>query len=318
MSLSYNTDVNAFKGVFLDTYNSPISGAWYKVVANDVVSTNGSLVGVYPGVDGVAGLAAYSGTRQLQATTDFKVTIQNQEFEDSLKIPLAQLRGDALGLYAGKVQEMAKKAQFHFNTLTSTLLTGGTGTNCQDGTPFFGTTHPYGASSTQKNLLVAADVPSLNVVDPANPTPTEMASIIVDITSYMHTLRDRAGDQINGDMRKIAILTGDFQKFSAIVSAITQVVLPGGVSNPVTGIKGYGYEFIPVLDLALTGTSLYFVRADAGVPAIILQEQNPIELQVAGEGSEYAKINLAAMFGCYAVRNGGYGRYQSAVKATLS
>jgi hypothetical protein len=193
-----------------------------------------------------------------------------------------------------------------------------------DDIAFFGThkyingPEEYGASEVdQKNVFTASDITALNVTDPAAPTDVEMGNVLLGGLSKMQTFVDYAGDLCNDNLKRVVVVTGDAAKHAAVVKAITNNVLAGGVQSPVAPLTIDGYQFRAVLEPSLTGTSMYMFSADSVIKPFITQE-TAMDFQALGPDSEYAKENLKVLFGVSTNRAAGYGRYQSAIKMTLS
>ncbi|HEV7297762.1 MAG TPA: Mu-like prophage major head subunit gpT family protein [Tepidisphaeraceae bacterium] len=277
-----------------------------------------SLSTIIPGMESVPNLAAFSGTRQKNVPTDFEITLTSAPYESSVEYPLDNYNLDSIGIFENNVRELARKARYQFNKLVTAVLT--TNGICSDGQNFFDTDHPYTLSGaqTQKNLVTASDISTLAVANKLTPTDVEMANVILDLFAHLIGLKDRQGDEANGeDCRSVTLLVGDMKKWTAAIKAVSNERLSNLSDNPLQGLADGGVKVKPIFVPTLTGDSIYMLRNDGAVKAVIAGEvvAEPIAL---GPESEYAREHRKVLFAYDAVRGACPGRYQSAVKATLS
>lgn len=94
-------------------------------------------------------------------------TLVNRNWENSVEAEKKDIEDDRLSMYAPVAQMLGMEAGYHPDSLVFDTMVAGTSALCWDGTPFYGTSHVFGKSGTQSNLLES------NVGTPAAPTEAE-------------------------------------------------------------------------------------------------------------------------------------------------
>lgn len=304
---------------FYPRYESELAGQWAPqvgmLVQADLETENYRFLGQS------AGLRQWLGGRHEQILNRFSFSLTNQKYEDTLALPVDDLRRDKTGQLRIRVGDMAAKASQHWNALVSTLIT--TNGNCYDGTAFYGTSHAE-SGTNQKNLLTSSEVAALDVVTATAPTATEMAQALVGVIGWFFSLTDDQGDPANGEARKFLVQVGTPALWGPALQAITLNNLTSGsvtISNPLFGlIQGQGIDVQVQLNPRLSSiTSSFFVhRTDGAIKPFILQNELDLQTQLIGAGSEEEFKNDRHLFGIKAVRTTGYGAWAQSMKATLS
>ena len=265
-----------------------------------------------------AGLREWVGGRLSKPPKKYEMTLRNRPYEDTMDIPVADLRRDKTGFLRRRAAEMGTKAGQHWDTLLSAEME--TNNNSYDGQGFFDTDHDE-SGTNQTNALTNTQVPAADVTSTAAPTADEAADIITQTVGYATKITDDQGDPINGDARNWMIMIGGDNQaaiWGAFMRAISADRLASGASNLVPAL---GMTFEVVANPRLTSTSdthVYFFRLDAPLAPYILQDEEPLTTQLIGAGSEYEFENDAHRFGLKATRAVGPGAWTAAFRVTLS
>lgn len=252
------------------------------------------------------------------------LTIVNKVFEATLRIDIDDKRRDKTGQINARIDELARRAAQHWETLLSTLIANGDGNTsglAYDGQFFFDTDHSEGASGTLLNDLAAAQVASLNVGTATAPSPAEMAQAVADVIGYMLGWLDDQGEPINGDARSFAVMCPTATIWSAALAAATKptVLTAVGVSTPnPLDTAGLSVKAIYNPRLAANTTNFWVFRTDGTIRPFILQEEEGVKMDAIAEGSELEINSRQHQYGVTALRNAGYGMWQSAAQCTLS
>jgi len=258
--------------------------------------------------------------RHEEVLKKYSQTVRNFPYEYTLPISVDDLRRDKTSQIRERIGDVATRTATHWNLIVSPLInTADAATNglAYDGQYMFDTDHNE-SGSNQSNNVTATEVPSANVTTPAAPTATEAANIINEVLAYMQTLTDDQGEPINQDITNVVIMVSKHTQASAFRSAVTLNMLTQATDNPV---RGLGVSFTVILNTRLTATDK--IRFFAGAPnstyaPIILQEEQGVQTQLIGPGSEEEFKNRRHLFGVSAVRGVGYGMWQKSVQVTLS
>lgn len=250
----------------------------------------------------------------------FTYALKNKEYARAIAIREKDMRRDKIGQLSARVGEVAQKAAEHWDTLTAAAIVANG--NAYDGVAYFAATHAE-SGSNQKNLLTASEYAKLNVGTTTAPTVAEMADILPYLIGHFHTLTDDKGDTINGNATSFTALCGTVSIWAALSGALASVNITdssGMRTNPVVGVIGGGYQIKAQLVPALSSftTDFFIFRNDGAVKPFIHQEEVPLDALMSGtDNDEYIKYRRF-IFSLYTSRAVGYGRWQSAIRATLS
>lgn len=247
----------------------------------------------------------------------FTYSLRNKEYAKALKFKEKDMRRDKIGQIENRIGEFAEKAAEHWDSLVATLITDN-GT-AYDGASFFSTAHAESGSS-QVNALTSSHVSGLNVATATAPTASEVAGFLPEVIAKFHLLTDDKGDPINGNARSFKIMCGTAPIWSAFLAALGVQNLTSGATNQVMSVKAIGYTFDLVLTPRLSSVTdkFYIFRTDSRVKPFILQEEVPITPEILGRESDEYKKFRRFVYSIYTSRAAGYGRWQSAMSATLS
>ena len=297
----------AFEAALSDAY-APRLGM---LIGSDSETENYKWPGSAPG------MREWLGGRHEEVLAKFSQSIVNSKYEDTMRIELDALRRDKTGFLRRRVAEMADAAAQHWDELLATHIE--TPGNSYDSQGFFDTDHDE-SGTNQLNLLAAAQIPAANVTTVAAPTADEASDIITQTLGHFYTITDDRGRPINGGMRDVEIMVNGSAYWAAVSRAISSDRLASGASNVVPTL---GINLSVTLNPRLTSTSdafMYFFRLDGqgGMRPFILQEEVPLQTQLKGAGSDFEFDNDAHSFGLKSVRAVGNGRWQHAMRVTLS
>jgi phage major head subunit gpT-like protein len=308
--------VPTLEGAFLTAYEGTQNEAWSLPILRKYDSKTEFTKIVDVGT--VGKVRQFSGTRQATDPKKYTLQIQNLPYELSLDVDADDYRRDSLGAYEAKVAELGQKAGDHVNVLTiNTLLTNPT---CLDGAAFFSASHPVNGT-TQKNLVTSSDIPALTTAGGVGlPTVIESANAILATVAYFSNFVDEVGDPVNGGARKFTVVTGNPLIWQSMIAAINSPVLAAGLTNPLVGLFATGWQITIEIDnrLGNTSTAFYVFRTDSVIKPIVWSEELPFEIATLGMTSDsYVNLNRLVWAGKM-VRAVAPGRYQHAIKATLS
>jgi len=252
------------------------------------------------------------------------ITIKNKKFETTLEIDEDDHRRDKTGQIDIRIGEMTDRVVQHWAKLLSALILNGESTVCYDGQYFFDTDHSEGDSGTLSNDLSASDYSELNVSTATDPTPDELAKIILKMIQHMYSFKDDRGEPINENALKFGVMV-PVPFFSAAVQAVYSKFLATG-----SGVRdnmlaaGQKPEDMFSVDMVIHNarltwtTKLVVFRLDGRTKPFILQEEEAMTAEVLGVGSEHTFKTGKELYGVKALRNVGYGYWQHACLATLS
>lgn len=309
-------DNDSLIGLFDSIYEQSISGVWASRVGMLVPSD--SAAETYGWLGAPAQLEELKGDITEEQLAQFNYTLRNVEYAKSIKFAEKDMRRDKIGQIQARLGDFAMKAASHWNVLGSTLISSNG--NSYDGTTFFSATHAE-SGTNQVNELTNAHVSALDITTAASPTADEAAKAIVGVLGKFYELTDNKGDEINGEARSFLIMVHTAAQWAAFSHAINGDRLSGGEANRVLGLtSGAGLTLELVLNPRLkTATTQFEVfRMDGSVKPFVLQEEVPIEPMVTDRNSDEFKKYRRFLFSLYTSRAAGYGRWQSAMRATFS
>jgi len=95
------------------------------------------------------GLRKFEGERVLNRFESYDLTVEADEYEDSLEIDLRDIERDRLGLYAPGISTMGESVFWHYAVLFTDLLENGWSNMTYMDVPFFGDQHPNPEASPE-------------------------------------------------------------------------------------------------------------------------------------------------------------------------
>lgn len=316
-----NLSSRAIVGSFYETLEQGFDTGWPNLIGwmndmSDQESETYNWLGMSPA------MREWIGGRQAKGLRTNGLTIINKKFEATLQIAVDDIRRDKTGQIMVRVAELAERVNSHWASLLSTLIKNGdTDTNgtCYDGQYFFDTDHSEGDSGTLSNAITASDYGDLNVTTAANPTPEEMAKVIMKMVQHQYSFLDDQGEPLNENARRFALMV-PIGMWGAAQQAVQKDFVStgsGAIDNPLK-TSAFSIDAVianPRLDWT---AELALFRVDGRVRPFILQSEQGLTTSMIAEGSEHEFENDEWLFGVKAIRNVGYGMWQHAVKATLS
>lgn len=275
----------------------------------------------YSGMTAAPSMKKWRNGRRVRMLGATKTIIFNEHYEATLEDFIQNWRRDKTGLMRQRVSQLQQRSTSHWKSLLTDLMEAGDSTTVGDGQNFFSASHSEGDSGTQKNLLTASDVSSLNVASALAPTPEEMAKILIDLALYFRRYKDDVGEPINEDANMFHVHVPTVMG-SPLAQAITKNMLAtssgGAVDNP---LRDTGITIVPHANPRLDNTAaeIYMFRSDAPeAKPFIMQQEGELSVNELAEGSDLEFTENKWQFGVDAWRGVGYGMWQTALQATLS
>ncbi len=312
-----NLDSRDIVADFYPRFEQAVSGSWAPLIGMPIESD--TKIEHYEWLGQASSLRKWVGQRQEQGLNKFSYQLANDKYESTLPIPLDDLRRDKTSQLRIRIGDMALKAGTHWEKLASTVLDANS--VGYDGVGLFSNAHPE-SGTNQTNDLTATEAPALNVTDPTNPTPDEMAKILVQVIGRYYMLTDDKGDPTNGQDKTFLAIAPNALYWAAIQAAISLENLSQGASNQMAELKRQGLSISTTLEPRLTTTSAanQFILASTSsiTKGLVLQEEMPLETQLLGAGSDYEFDHDAHKFGIKANRNVGPGFWAKILRGTLN
>lgn len=312
----------ALIGNFYQTLEAGLASSWMAAVSFWVASQQ--KVEQYKWLGMAPAVRQWIAGRHPQGLRADAYSLENLKFEATLDIEVDDLNRDKTGQIMLRVQEMADRVNEHWEVLGSAALALGEAALCYDGQPFFSAAHVEGKSGVQTNLLAAAQVPQLNVVDATAPTPAEMAAAILGCIGYQYNFLDDQGQPMNGQARQFMVQVPVSLFVPALAAVSSPVVTTAGGAAAdnllIKAMQGNGFQVGVVVNPLLNAWTVNFavLRTDARAKPLIRQEEYGVKVSAKAEGSEYEHDTDRHQYGIKASRNVGYGYWQYALKAILS
>lgn len=306
-------------GLFTSSYEAQFAGSWANAIslyngASDRGIEEYGILGANPA------MREWIGARKINTLNKKPYEIRNRAYESTIGVKEAELNRDKTDMLKARLSTFASDAGAgHWEDLLTALINAN-GT-CYDGQAFFSATHEWGDSGVQKNLVTATEIPSANVGTPTAPTATEMAGVLLESIAYMMTLKNDKGRQINGNARSFTVQVSTVQLFSALLQAITsEKVGASAADNPLNGMKAAGYTFAPQFVAGLTTATdkIRIYRNDGPIKPFILQDEQGMQIELLGRGSDHYFHNKEILLGVDASRGVGYGEPLYALDVQLS
>lgn len=288
------------------------------VAALCILTNSNGAVESYAFADAAPAPKKFEGSRRVKRSGANRVQISNDEWDNSIGLPIKDLRRDQTGTVRMRIGELAlRMAALKFKLLT-TMITDNTAKG-YDNVVLFSTSHSIGSSGTQKNILTASEVNSLDIASASAPTPEEMVTAIMDSIGYMRSYKDDEGEYINENARSFLALVPTNMD-GAGQAAVHANNLTSGKTNiiDVVNRNGFNIQIVATPRLA-TGASFYLARTDGiGRKPFILQEEVPASVRFLDENSEYAAEHKEVLAICDWEGGAGVAEPLTIAKCTFS
>jgi len=251
----------------------------------------------------VPALREWKGGRQEKKLSESFVTAVNAPFEATIPISRAELRRDNTGMIMMRLNELAARTNSHWHKLVMEELLASTSTLGYDGVSFFSSNHLTRDSGTQSNLLTidisGLPIPADQQGTPAAPSSRVMKASIFQAIQRILSFKDEAGEPFNEDAEKFFVLCGT-GLMDSVAGALTSDFFSGGEDNNLKRV-GFDIDFsaTPRLDVA---TDSFYVFRESQTPTFIRQSEKSVQVEILGEGSDYAFANDGWLFGVSADR----------------
>jgi hypothetical protein len=266
----------------------------------------------YPFLGQVSRLRKWEGPRQEQELNRGKLTVVNDDYEDTFPVSGKDWRRDRAALIGERVQDMGQVAgELPIDLISALLNAGHTTTLAWDGVALFSASHTWGKSGTIDNDLGTGD----GLAGGATPTSAEMAKNIFTAIMRLLSFKDDQGRPFNTSAKAFKVMIPP-NMLAATEAALADQFTSAGVSNTLATAIGAGSLSISyVWNPRLTATDTFFLwRSDARAKPFIYQEEVIKTPFVLDETSEYFKQHNKAMIGAHCAGAAAAGKYELIVR----
>ena len=311
-------------GIFFEEFERAERKSWVGKIAMPSPSDQASET--YKWLGSTAAMREWVGGRIAKHLRTNGLTIANKTWESTLPISTDDLRRDKTTQIRGRIGELAQSALAHKAKLLTEFITAGTAATkgtAYDGQFFFDDDHVEGNSGTQKNLLTATEVGSLNIADADVPTESEASLALLNVIGYMLAYKDDQGEPRNELAREFLVML-PYNLWGAFLAAVSKANLTGASgavsANPLLAAgEQDGFKVTAVMNARLTvDTEFYMFRTDNHAKPFIDQEEEGTTLSAVAEGSEHEFWNREHVYGVTRIGNIGYGMWWQAAHCTFS
>lgn len=312
----------AIVGTFYDMLDQQFDASWSAEVGFPFFNSSQPSE-TYKMLGSVPKFSEWLGGRSITKPKVDSFTILNKLWEQTVGIPVDDLRRDKTGQIVARLGELGQAGAYHWEDLITSLLNSN-GAQTFDGQNFFDTDHPVSesttSSTTAKNSIAAADLPALNVGTATAPTAAEAALVITGLVGYFFSFTNDRGFYVNRGAKSWLIMVSTAELYAAYSVAVSGQNTSVDVANPVRGLLSQGHTFRVELNPGLSGVTdtVFMFRRDGRVKPFILQQEYAPRVTVLGEGSDHAFKHREHLFGTEVSRNAGYGVWYHALKAQMS
>lgn len=205
--------------------------AWINELFTPVLRTEDNEE-LYAWLGQVPRLTKFSGKNKFDELNEFDWAVSNEKYQNGLRLPRYWIENDKTDMVNLRVGEFADAANSHWIDIFFTLLLGAEAGICYDGQFFFDTDHSEGESGVQANKgdVSLATIPASVTGSPTNPSPAQMAGVIIETINRIIAFKDDRGYLCNENMSNFLVMVPPNLHRSAL-TAITATVIDGGDTN---------------------------------------------------------------------------------------
>lgn len=301
----------AIIGRFYRALEQDIGAAWVNPIS--MLFTSDQESETYKWLGMAPAMREWIGGRNAKGFRENGITIANKKYEATLEVPMDWMRRDKTGQIQIRINEMAQRAQGHWASLLTALITAGESTACYDGQYFFDTDHVEGDSGSQSNDI------SVDITTTTAPTAAEFQTGVLTAVQQIMGLKDDQSEPMNESARQFIVMVPTPFMAAAAAALNNPIITTGSTSftNTLVNLGGFGFQL--AINPRLSWTTKFAVfRSDGGVAPFIRQEEEALKISAIAEGSEEEFLHDRHLYGIKAMRNVGYGYWQKACLVTFT
>jgi len=235
--------------------------------------------------------------RKLRGLNDFDYTIDNVDYEATLKVNGNVMDDDQLGAVKIRIADLAKVARNHPRKLFYDLLATGETATGYDGIPFYSLVHDE-SGSNQVNLATKS-------IAGATQTAAEFAAEFSAARSGLRILTDDNGEPRNeGAMDLVIVAAPDLE------NVVDQMITADLVSNNTNTLKGAAKK---VISSRMTGNDWYLHDVSGTIKSVVMQERKAITFEAMDKG-ERAFMRKELLYGVDYRVGFGFGAWYKSYK----
>lgn len=307
-----NLSSRAIRGEIYEKLEASRNTGWARLIGHEFPSDQESETYEFTGMTPT--MRQWVGGRHLEQLRKNNITIQNLDFEATLRVTRKERKYDKTGQVAQRIAELALEAEVHHweDLLTQLIIAGESGA-AYDGQYFFDTDHSEGTSGSQSNDL------TYNAASTTAPTADEMAEAILQAISAIFGFKDDRGRPMNSNVMKFVLMVPNASFWAPAFQAVTKNNLNTGSGVRENPLSGSNFEITPVLNPRLTWTEKFAIFAvDGQTKPFILQSQEEPVIEQQAENSPVEFDTGEHHYGVRASRNVGYFYWQKSCLVTLT
>ncbi len=225
-----------------------------------------------------------------QEFREYKLTVPNVDYSATLKIKRKDLRRDKFDILRKRVMNLTAEGTRHDEELLFEALQSGTTSTTWDGNFLFDTTHQWGNSAVQSNLLTLSilanfgDIPNAERGTSANPSDTVMLSAIFQAIQNILGWTSDEGKPIS-PMAKNFQVAVPINYTRAALQAVSKDLMRSGESN---GLLNSQFSVDVIATPYLTTNNRFYIWAtDTAVKPFVIQRELDDKISVLDESSDY-------------------------------
>lgn len=266
----------------------------------------------------------WTGARSIARLSAKGYRMQTETWDSGLEFGTDEIRHMQTDEWRTRVMELGEEAAEHPERRLVEIIEAGDTEVCYDGLPFFAgadAAHKPVASNTaieNINDVTATEVPALNVDDLDDVDGVEFAAILIGLVKHMLGFKNEQGLPRNMRMRRFMLMV-PLAKMDGAFKTFALELVNGGENNPIKSMTDRGFRFEPFVNPLLTDDNVvYLFNMDQIVRPFIFMEEVGPTTKYLGTGTEQEVLHRRHLFFVERIYDIGYGRYEGAIRATLS
>lgn len=251
----------------------------------------------------------WASNRKKQGLRNFEFSVKNKKFSAGLEIDEDDWRRDKTGQIMIRVNELAARAAQLPAKILSALLVANS--NAYDGAAMF-----HASSHVNLNGDTINNALQVTAATGTTPTNAEMETGILTGIESILGFKDDSGEPRNEDAQSFTLMVPP-NMWKQAKAALKNDYSSSGVSNT---LRATEFTITPVMNARLPYSSayMYLFRDDSDVKALLWQDEVAPIMAALTEGSDYHTLNDARLYFVKRVGNGGFGRYDQAVRVEFT
>lgn len=302
-------DIKGIRSEFMQRLED--TQAAYKTLATKISSQ--TKTEHYKWLGAVANPRIWGAGRVAKGLRSESYDIKDEKYEQTMEIDREEIEDDQIGAIRIRISEMAQRCENFKDHMISDLLANGSAADAlaYDGLPFFDDQHKHSQAIVAGGTAQSNDL-TLEVTTANDPSPAELLAAYNQAVAALYAMKDDQGEPTMTSETGLVVVVPPNMRAAAMTALQAEIIAQ--TSNAFAGSAK-----LLVFPWLTADTEFFVLKTDPNtVRPFIFQERTPVEFTEIGPGSEHSFVHDRILVGTRQRYKIAYGRFEFAIKTTLT